>query len=253
MPTIVTSQDPKRDHAMSIFLAAYNQRELTEAQKQRINMRGNELKAATEKILRELAAEGRVLSIARQVDMIIARGYHTACKMEEADYRALWGTEVDQPSEYVGRLDLPFLVDTTMSVEDTVTCNANLYLGVHPDKCTTAVQHPVHPETGAPLTRWVEFIQLNRYLNKRVEDVDTLLPADEVGLTPTEGVHLPGQCEKHLRQYAVDLCGSRYGSGGAPCVSWFDDDEPKLRASGVGHRGPDCGSGSRGMRVIPVS
>ena len=253
MPKIVTPEDPKRDHAVSIFTAAYNGLELSEDRKQRINMRGNELKVGIDKLLRELAAEGRILSIARQVDMLIKGGYHARQSMSEADYRALWGTEVEQPSEYIGRLDLPFLVDDTMSAENTAACNANLYLGVHPDKCITAIPHPLHPENGARLTRWVEFIQLGCYINHCVEDVDALLSADEVGLTPTEGVHLPGQCEKHLRKYAVDLCGSRYGTMGAPCVYWFDCDRPVLRAGDVGYRYPHYGSGSRGIRVVPVS
>lgn len=253
MSTIVTSKDPKGVHAQSIFAAAYDQRELAEDGAQRINLRGNELKAGIDKLLRELAAEGRMLSIARQVDILIAGGYHTRQNMSEADYRALWGTEVEQFPEYIGRLDLPFLVDNTMTTDDVAACNANLYLAVHPDKCATAIPHPLHPENGARLTRWVEFIQLGRYINHRVEDVDVLLPADEVGLTPTEGVHLPGQCEKHLRKYAVDLCGSRYGSGGAPYVYWFVGVQPRLRARVVGSRNPYCGSGSRGRRVIPVT
>lgn len=253
MSRIVTSDDHKRDHALSIFIATYSGLGLTEEQKQRINLRGDELKDATNETLRRLAAEGRILSIGRQVDMLIARGYHTACNMTEADYRAVWGTDVEQPSEYVGRLDLPLLVDDTLTVEQKTACNHNLYLGVTPEQCTTAIPHPVHPQTGARLTRWVAFAQLGRYLNKRVEDVDALLPPDEVGLTPTEGVHLPGQCEKHLRKYAVDLCGSRYGSQRAPCVLWFADARPYVRADDVGNRNPFCGSGSRGKRVIPVS
>lgn len=253
MSKIVTSTDEKGVHAQSIFAAAYNQRKLTEDAAQRINLRGGELKVGIAKLLRELAAEGRILSITRQIDMLIACGYHTACGKSEAEYRAIWPETVDQFPEYVGRLDLPFLVDDTLTIEQKVACNQNLYLGVTPEQCTTAIPHPVHPETGAWLTRWVEFIQLGRYLNKRVEDVDALLPPDEAGLTPTEGVHLPAQCEKHLRKYAVDLCGSRCGSTHAPCVHWFDGDQPCLSAYVVGDRGPNYGSGSRGIRVIPVS
>lgn len=253
MPKAVTSQDQKRDHATSIFAAAYSALGLTEEQKQRINMRGNELKTGIDRLLRELVVEGRVLSITRQVDMLIAGGYHTRQGMSEADYRALWGTEVEQYPEYVGRLDLPFLVDDTMSVEDAVACNGNLVLYVNPDQCTTAIPRPVHAETGEPLTRWVAFVQLGRYLNHRVADVEALLPTDEVGLTPTEGVHLPGQCEKHLRNHAVDLCGSRFGSVYAPCVRWFGHGRPRLDAYVVGGRDPRCGSGSRGKRVVPVT
>lgn len=176
--------------------------------------------------------------------------------MSEVEYRALWGgADVEQFLEYVGRLDALLLVDDTMSVEDTAVCNANLHLAVRPDGygCTTAISHPVHPETGTRLTRWVEFIQLNRYLNHRVQDVDALLPDDEVGLTPTEGLHLPGQFAEFLREYAVDLCGARCGLGGAPCVGWFGSAQPILSACDVGTRHLRYGSASRGIRVIPVS
>ena len=253
MSDIIDSTHPKGVHAASIFAAAYNQHGLTEDAAQRINLRGNELKDAISEALRRLAAEGRILSIGRQVDMLIARGYHTACKMTEAEYRKVWGTDVEQFPEYVGRLDLPFLVDDTLTLEQKVACNANMYLGVKPEQCTTNVPHPVHPETGARLTRYVAFIQLNRYLNHRVEDVDALLPADEVGLTPTEGVHLPGQCEKHLRKYGVDLSASRCGSSVAPYVHWFGGVQPYMGAHSVGLRVPFYGSGSRGIRVVPVS
>lgn len=251
MPKIVTSDDPKRDHALSIFLAAYKQLQLTDQQKQRVNLRGNELKIGIAELLRKLAAEGRVLSIGRQVDMLIGCGYHTRQNMSEVSYRALWGTEVEQFPEYVGRLDIPFLVDDTMTAEDVAACNANLYLAVHPDECTTAVPRVVHPETGALLTRWVEFVQFGRYLNTRVEDV--ALPDDEFGLTPTEGVHLPGQCERHLRRNAIDLCGSSCGPRHVPCVHWSSDVQPRLCESGVGFRLPNRGPGSRGRRVIPVT
>lgn len=253
MPPIVTSENKKRDHAVGIFTTAYDSLGLTEEQAHRVNMCGDQLKRVVAAELRRLAAEGRIVSIADQVELLIERGYHTTCNMTAEAYRKVWPKEVEQPAEYVSRLDIPFLVDDTLTLERKVACNANLYLGVQPDACTTAIAHPVHPETGVRLTRWVEFIQLSRYLNQRVEDVDALLPADEVGLTPTEGVHLLGQCEKHLRKYAVDLCGSRCGSRGAPFVYWFGNDQAGLDASDVGVRDPFCGSGSRGRRVIPVT
>lgn len=69
-----TSMDPRGDRARSIFDAAYNKLGLNEGQKERINLRGDELKNGVDKLLRELAAEGRILSITRQVDMLIACG-----------------------------------------------------------------------------------------------------------------------------------------------------------------------------------
>ncbi|MCR4312470.1 MAG: hypothetical protein NUV56_04260 [Candidatus Uhrbacteria bacterium] len=249
----ITSRDSKRQHAVDIFIAAYNQRKFTDEAAQRINARGNDLKGGIDALLMRLAAEGRIMSINDKIELIINRGYHTALGLSTADYRSIWPTTVEQPAEYVNRLDGAFLVDHTIKPAALAKCNHDCHLWVPPDDCEDLVSRPVHPVNGKRLTRYVAWIQLTRYLNRKVEDVRLEIPSDEAGLMAAELQHLPGQFERHLRSYAVDGPGSRHGSGSAPCVGWFDGGRPNFDSCGVRDRNPGFGSGSRGIKVVPVS
>ena len=253
MSVIVTSKDPKGVHAMSICAAAYDDAKLTESQAHRINMRGDELRRSFDELLANFAVEGRMVRIADKVELLIEHGYHTACGMEADAYRGLWPEAVEQPPEYLSRLDIPLLVDGTITADRLAECNRNTQFWVQPGACENLVPQPMHTEFGAPLTRYVAWIQLSRWINHNVEQACAEMPADEVGLVSAEGLHLPGQCEKHLRKFAVDLPGSRHGAVRAPCVHWFGLARPHFDAHDVRARGPRYGSGSRGIRVVPVS
>jgi hypothetical protein len=208
--------------------------------------------------LLKFMVEGPALSIARQVDTVIRAGYHAQRGIPEADYRALWGAKVRQFPEYRERFDLPLLVDNTMTAKQVGACG-NVLFSLEPEDSTSDAWLPVHPETGAPLTRWIAFIQLKRYLGRSSDDLRRLLP-DEVGLTLADGLHVPVQYGGHLREHAVDLCGCRVRTDHrvqpiVPTLVHCKYPEPRpvlsVRVSHV--PGADHGPGTRGVRVIPVS
>lgn len=182
---------------------------------------------------------GKVFDLTTNIDQLIAAKFHEKLGMTEAAYRGSWPKTAVQPPAYAGRFDTPLLVDTTIKEFDY-----NFW--VKREGCEDLVTREMP-------ARYIAWTQLDKYIDKSVEEVRGLLHGDEVELTVSEGLMLPVQCENHLRKYAVDLCGSRFGSSGAPYVVWwFGHVRPGMDARGVGGRDPGYGSGSRGIEVISV-
>lgn len=192
------------------------------------------------------------LSIRELVDNLINLGYAEAQNMSETDYRALWGNEVTLPDEYIERLDLPLLVDTTMDTDTILDCNhyaiANFYL----EGCDTLVPRPVHPQTGAPLTRWIAFLRVENGWKGNVADISAL-PKDEVGLTLAEGLHFPSQHEDIGRRWSVYMIGSRYGQGYIPRLYWRDHRRPRFIKYPATEHEPNVVRAVRGTYVVPIT
>ena len=203
-------------------------------------------------VLREEAtsvASGRLIDISDKVELLIRAGYHQVTNsglgMPASAYRQLWPKTVVQPLEYLGRFDEELLVDRTIAKFEHVN-RGNIYTWVNPADCTNLA-----PVVAA--SRYIAFVQLGKKnLGRPVEDCTKTFASDEVGLVTVEGLHLPVQHADYLRNYAVDLAGSRWESVVAPYVSWFDDDRPGFGALGVRYSNPSCGSASRGSTVITV-
>lgn len=249
---LITSRDPKGRKFIDNAASIYDKMELTDEQAQLINERGGELKTGLRALLARLSAVGKTFDLTQQIEQLIAQGNHTACGMSAETYRSLWPTTVVQPPEYAGRLDLPLLVDLAIKPDRLLALNRNIEEYVKVSSCTDLVAAPRH-ENGTVLTRYVAWIQTDRWLNRKVADVRGEMPADEVGLVTAEGLHLPGQYEAILRKQAVDIPGSRCDEAGAPYVRWFDFERPLVHAIHVDSADPSYGSGSRGIVVAPVT
>lgn len=199
-------------------------------------------------VLREEAmstASGRLIDISDKVELLIQAGYHEAAGLSASVYRRLWPKTVVQPPEYAGRFDEVLLVDRAIAITKLVRCG-NIYLWVDPSACYDLAPMPT-------ASRYIAFIQLGRKnLGLTVENCSKTFAPDEVGLTTVEGLYLPVQHKAYLRQYAVDLAGSRCDSVFAPCVYWFSLDQPHFCAYGVRSSNPRYGSASRGSAVITV-
>lgn len=203
---------------------------------------------------------GGRIGTGRFIEAMIRAGCHAATNggkgLSPRKYKALWPSVVSQPAEYAGRLNSVLAVDLTLAIPALVACG-NTYIWVDPASRDDLIQPPTHPDTGAPLTRYIAFCQLGTvHLGHPAEQCRREFEArgDEVGLVSREGLHLPIQHERHLRQSAVDLPGSRDSEGCAPCVSWFDGAQPGFRGGvGVRFRVSYYGSASRGIQVVPVS
>lgn len=203
-----------------------------------------------------LDADAKIVDISGKVDLLIKAGYHKVTNggegMKASQYRKLWPKTVTVPPEYVGRFDEILLVDRSIKVVDLVKAG-NLYLSVKPEDSEDMVKPPLGEE-GQPLTRYIAFVQLGeKNLGRSVEDCRSSFAEDEMGLVSLEGFHLPVQHENHLRRFAIDLPGSRFGCVYAPCVYWFDVERPSFNASRVQNRHGEYGSASRGSVVIKVT
>ena len=169
---------------------------------------------------------GRLIDISDKVELLIRAGYHQVTNsglgMPASAYRKLWPRTVIQPMEYVGRFDEELLVDRTIAKFEHVN-RGNIYTWVNPADCTNLA-----PVVAA--SWYIAFVQLGKKnLGRPVEDCTKTFASDEVGLVTVEGLHLPVQHADYLRNYAVDLAGSRYGRWGA-CVVWFDHVRPNFCA-----------------------
>ena len=194
-------------------------------------------------------ASGRLIDISDKVELLIRAGYHQVTNsglgMPASAYRKLWPRTVIQPMEYVGRFDEELLVDRTIAKFEHVN-RGNIYTWVNPADCTNLA-----PVVAA--SWYIAFVQLGKKnLGRPVEDCTKTFASDEVGLVTVEGLHLPVQHADYLRNYAVDLAGSRYESVSAPYVYWFDNDRPNFNAHDVRNSNPNYGSASRGSTVITV-
>ncbi len=188
---------------------------------------------------------GRLIDITTQVELLIKAGYHEAAGLSASAYRQLWPKTVVQPLEYAGRFDAVLLVDTTIKASELVS-RGNIYTYVQPSACTDLVKAPT-------ALRYIAFVQLGqKNLGRTVEDCAKTFAPDEVGLTTVEGLHLPVQHKAYLRQYAIDLAGSRYVSVDAPYVYWFVSGRPFFFACDVRLSHPSYGSASRGSAIITV-
>ena len=188
---------------------------------------------------------GRLIDISDKVELLIKAGYHEAAGLSASAYRQLWPKTVVQPLEYAGRFDAVLLVDTTIKTSELVS-RGNIYTYVQPSACRDLVKAPT-------ASRYIAFVQLGqKNLGRKVEDCSNTFAQDEVGLTTVEGLHLPVQHKAYLRQYGVDMAGSRFESVCAPYVCWFDYDQPHFDAGDVRCSNPNCGSASRGSTVITV-
>ena len=200
---------------------------------------------------------GRV-GTSRLIEAMIRAGGHKVTDggkgMDARRYKYLWPEVVIQPSEYAGRFNILVAVDLTIAIPALVVCG-NTHLWVQPEACEDIVTAPADA-TGKPLTRYIAFCQLGgTHLGHPVEQCrrEFTERSDEVGLVSREGLHLPIQYEAHLRHYAVDLAGSRYDEGDAPCVGWFGVAGPGFSWDGVRDSNSGCGSASRGSQVVAVS
>ena len=199
-------------------------------------------------VLREEAtstASGRLIDISDKMELLIAAGYHEAAGMKASAYRRLWPKTVVQPLEYAGRFDEVLLVDHSIAVAGLVRCG-NISTYVQPSSCVDLVKAPT-------ASRYIAFIQLGRKnLGRAVEDCSKTFASDEVGLVSVEGLHLPVQHQAYLRQFAVDLAGSRCFSVSAPDVYWFSHARPSFNAHDARDARHSFGSASRGSAVITV-
>ncbi len=191
---------------------------------------------------------GKVFDLTQNIEAMIKAGYHTALGMSEAKYRALWPKSVVQPPECAGRFDQVLPVEGIVPEQLIVLAKIVEYVRV--GACANLAPAPRNKDRKL-LMRYVAFFQDGtRDLDRSVENVRKTYAVDEVGLSASEGLHLPIQYEEVLRHHAVDLPGSRVGEFHAPFVRWFNDDRPCLGADDVRSRAPHCGSASRWSQVI---
>lgn len=201
--------------------------------------------------LDEKTLGGRIIDVSHYVEWLIRAGYHKVTDggkgMRAAAYRKLWPNAVTQPLEYTMRFDELLLVDRTIAISELVARSA---VDVKPilAACVDEVAAPLY-------SRYIAFVQLGeRNFHRTVNDCCKTFAPDEVGLVTIEGLHLPIEHEKYLREYCgVDLAGSRFELSLAPFVQWRDKSRPFIDIHSIYHPFEYHGSASRGGKLIPVT
>lgn len=211
------------------------------------------------------AALRQALSVQDEVEQLVEHmlrhNYHChadATGLSGADYKSRWtapavleGIE-ELRALYAGRLPRILLVDNTLTVPQLVQLG-NIMVWTALERCTDVV--PVPQVDGMPLKRYVACWQdgtAHLSEDHTVEWCRANFAQDEVGLVSRELLHLPVEHEVVLRHHGVDGAGSSNGAARAPFVNWFHRAQPSFDAVVVRGRGAGCGSGSRGIRVVPV-
>lgn len=175
-------------------------------------------------------------------------GYHKELSMSQEDYLASLPKFEPQPEAFVGRFDIPILVETRIVPKRQAELAGLNYLlrglNVHdweddPKKYKT-------PKI--PYTTWMQDGKKN--LKRSVRNVRRTLEADERGATEYDGIARWIANPSVLEDHYIDLPGTSVESGGrAPYLCQWRG-RPGVDGSHVDSVDPGCGSASCGRVEI---
>jgi len=176
-----------------------------------------------------------------QAEKYIGLGFHKELGMSEAEYKSSLPQFESQPEAYIGRFDIPLLVETRIPAErQAELAGISVYYSYSRD---WEGDPEGYKTPTVPYTTWVQDGTKN--LNKSVGKVRDNLVVDERGGTEFDGIALYIKDPEILEDHALDLPGTSVGSVLVAYLSRWDG-EPKLRDHLVGGAGPDLGSVSCG-------
>ncbi len=188
-------------------------------------------------------------------------------ELDTTKYRDLWPKTVETPADYVGRFDIPLLVD--LSLDPRVMFRLAGYqigfFSVWPEESIDLVERPKHPKSGAPLVRYIAWCRVKQSPHNVEEPENVYLASDEVGMVTSEGMFLPQQCTKELNQSLYNstfLLGSRHRVpfifpekiGVTEVLRWdYERYSLNVYMRYINKWWEDSSVASRGREVIPVS
>ncbi len=230
------NQDPQRQQALSSALNQFAELGIIDS--------------TTDEVVRpaefDLTAEWQ-----RQINRFVELGYHTELGISAEDYAASLPKFEAQPAEYVGRLDMPLVVETRIGYQrqaELAGITVDPYLIGNAENTK-----PVSPKSATPEKPYAGWF--NKWGQRFADPIaprDAIgqLREDEVGNGRLEGVTIQIQHPEFNqdRQY-FDLIGENVGSDGVPCLGRWNG-RPELSAYWGDYATGDFRPSVRGSQIV---
>jgi len=176
----------------------------------------------------------------KQVRNLIALDFNGEAKMSEFSYRNSLPHFPQQPAAYVGRFDMPLLIDPRIPLK-----KKHKLLGIH---CVIDEDLIVNTTTfpDKPYVVWTH--DANRYRPFSIKEAIGKFQPDEVGCPQIEVTAYYIQYREIFKDHGIDATGSLYGENSVPCLNTFFG-KPEINLGEIDHPDSRWGSLSRGRET----
>lgn len=176
----------------------------------------------------------------KQIRKYIMLGFNDEVKLSEGSYRRKMPRFLPQPESYIGRFDIPLIIDPRISLK-----SLHKLIGIHSTIIEDHIVDVVRiPQT--PYTIWTH--DANRYRMHSVKDAIGHFQPDELPSPLVEVLALYIERPEIFQDHGIDATGSIYGKESVPCINTFFG-KPELSLGDIEHPDSRWGALSRGRLI----
>lgn len=176
----------------------------------------------------------------KQVSRLISLGFNREVGKSEFTYRRMMPQFAPQPQAYIGRFDIPLLVDPRISLKQLHKL-AGIHSMSHEEQIVDVVKVP-----DVPYAVWTH--DGNRYRMHSVKEAISHFQPDELPSPLVEVIALYLQHPEFFQDHGIDATGSVFGMESVPCIDTFLG-SPELNIGAIDHPDNRWGALSRGSSI----
>lgn len=176
----------------------------------------------------------------KQLRKMLVLGFNDVIGKSEGTYRRLMPVFTPQPESYIGRFDIPLLVDPRISLKKLHNI-IGIHSTIHEEHIVDVTKIP-----DEPYAIWTH--DANRYRMHSVKDAIGHFQPDELPCPLIEVIALYIHHPEFFQDHGIDATGSVYGRESVPCINTFFG-KPELSLGAIDHPDNRWGALSRGSYI----